>query len=81
MKKEVQSYEKMIEIIVLSHFGQVPKFINHITVGICNEVYNVGLEDKEIIIRLSAYNKFLMGSHDHIPKLKTLRIKLHDILS
>lgn len=76
----MESYEKMIEIIVLSHFGQVPKFIKHITVGICNEVYNVGLEDKEIIIRLSYYDKFLMGSHDHIPKLKALGIKVPDIL-
>lgn len=77
----MQSFEKMIETIVLSHFGQVPKFIKRIEVGICNEVYNVGLEDKEIIIRLSPYNKFLMGSRDHIPKLKAVAIKVPDILA
>jgi aminoglycoside phosphotransferase (APT) family kinase protein len=81
MKNKNQSYEQMIKVIILSHFMQVPKCIRHITIGICNEVYNVGLENKEVIVRLSSEKKFLMGSHDHIPKLKALGIKVPDILA
>ena len=79
MKK--QSYVLIIKKIILYHFDQVPTFIKHIAIGICNEVYAVGLRDKEIIVRLSPYNKFLMGSHDHIPKLKALGITVPDILA
>lgn len=71
---------KMIEKIILFHYGVMPETINRITIGICNEVYNVVLDDIEVIVRLSPYNKFLMGSHDHIPKFKNLGIKVPTIL-
>ncbi len=60
------SHELMIETIVAKHFKEHPKFIRRMVIGICNEVYEVGLNDKEVIVRLSPHNKFLMGSHDHI---------------
>jgi hypothetical protein len=47
------SYEEMIKKIIIFHFNQYPTFIRRITIGICNEVYNIGLNDKEVIIRLS----------------------------
>jgi RimJ/RimL family protein N-acetyltransferase/aminoglycoside phosphotransferase (APT) family kinase protein len=75
-----QSHEQMIETIILLHFKQSPKFIRRMVIGICNEVYEVGLDDKEIIVRLSYFDKYLMGSRDHIPKLKTLGIKVPEIL-
>src|SRR5713101_2312488 len=81
MNHNEQSHEQMIETIIMFHFGLMPHFITRITIGICNEVYAVGLDDKELIVRLSPYNKFLMGSHDHIPQLKTLGIKVPDILA
>ncbi len=70
----------MIDTILFLHFNQKPVFIQRITVGICNEVYNVGLSDKEVIVRLSSSDKFLMGSHDHIPQFKALHINVPDIL-
>jgi aminoglycoside phosphotransferase (APT) family kinase protein len=76
MKKHVQ----MIKTLIASRFGQTPKFVRRITIGICNEVYDVGLEDKEVIVRFSPYDRFLLGSHDHIPKFKALGIKVPDIL-
>ncbi|MDR3646344.1 MAG: phosphotransferase [Candidatus Babeliales bacterium] len=75
-----QSFEEMIKIIITASFWYYPKSITRIAIGICNEVYNVGLVDKEVIVRLSFYNKFLMGSHDHIPQFKNLGIKVPTIL-
>ena len=50
-------------------------------IGICNEVYEVGLIDKNVIVRLSSYDKFFMGSSDHIPKLRAQGIKVPEILA
>lgn len=74
-------HKEMINVIIFSHFRHSPKFIRRITIGICNEVYEVGLNDRIVIVRLSAYDRFLMGSHDHIPKFKALNIKVPDILA
>lgn len=71
----------MIETIIADHFKEHPKFIRRMVIGISNEVYEVGLNEKEVIVRLSPYNRFLMGSHDHIPKFKALGIKVPEILA
>lgn len=81
MTEPEQSHEEMIERIISLHFKQSPQTIDRITIGICNEVYRVGLHGKDVIVRLSPTNKFLMGSHDHIPKFKTLGIPVPDILA
>lgn len=74
------SHEEMINKVITFHFNQHPKFIKRMTIGICNEVYLVGLNDREVIIRLSPFDKYLMGSHDHIPPFKKQDIKVPDIL-
>jgi aminoglycoside phosphotransferase (APT) family kinase protein len=82
MRNRHQSYEQIIETIIIDHFGKSPKSIRHITIGVCNEVYSVCLPNNtEVIVRLSPYNKCLMGSRDHIPKLNALGIKVPDILA
>ncbi len=78
---EEQSHEEMIQLVMASQFNQVPKYISRIAIGICNEVYRVGLEKEEVIVRLSPHDRFLMGSHDHIPKFKALGIRVPDILA
>lgn len=70
----------MINKVIRFNFNYSPTFIRRITIGICNEVYDVGLHDKEVIARLSPVDKYLMGSHDHIPQFKKLGIKVPDIL-
>jgi aminoglycoside phosphotransferase (APT) family kinase protein len=70
----------MIEKIIAAKFSQTPKFIRRISIGISNEVYEVGLEGKSVIIRMSPDVRFLMGSHDHIPQFKALGIRVPDIL-
>ena len=51
------------------------------TTGICNEVYTAVLKDREVIVRLSSVNNFLMGSHNNIPLLNKLGIKVPEILA
>lgn len=75
-----QTHIQMIEVVTNLHFKQTPKFIKRIAVGISNEVYEVGLQEKEVIARLCSYDRYLMGSHDHIPKFKALNITVPDIL-
>ncbi len=75
-----QSHEEMIQLVIASRLGQVPKSIHRITIGISNEVYRIILENEEVIARLSSENRFLMGSHDHIPQFKALGILVPDIL-
>ena len=76
-----QSHEAMIHLIIEARFDQTPQYIDRIAIGICNEVYRVGLKEREVITRLSPHDRFLMGSHDHIPKFKTLGIPVPDILA
>jgi ribosomal-protein-alanine N-acetyltransferase len=76
-----QSHEQMINTLIMLHYKQLPKFINRIAIGICNEVFEIGLNDQTIIVRMSPDTKFLMGSHDHIPKFKNLSVKVPNILA
>lgn len=80
IQKIRQSHEQMITTVIAYHFNQTPEFVMRIAIGICNEVYHVAVGKHEVIVRLSPVNKFLMGSHDHIPKFKALGIKVPDIL-
>ncbi len=75
------SHEEMIQVVMVSRFNQSPKYIHRIAIGISNEVYRVGLEKEEVIVRLSPHDRFLMGSRDHIPKFKALGIQVPDILA
>ena len=71
----------MINIIVNHHFEELPKKISRITIGICNEVYRIALNDRDVIIRLNSTDKYLRGSEVHIPEFKDLGIKVPDILA
>jgi aminoglycoside phosphotransferase (APT) family kinase protein len=81
MHQTEQSHEDMIDTITNFHFHESPIKISRIAIGICNEVYCVSLKNKEIIVRLSPIEKYLRGSHVHIPEFKSLGIKVPDILA
>ncbi|HAU0262654.1 TPA: phosphotransferase [Legionella pneumophila] len=81
MNYSEQSHQEMIKTIIIRHFNEMPKSINRITIGICNEVYSVPLNTKEVIVRLSSTDKYLRGSQVHIPEFKGLGIKVPDILA
>lgn len=76
-----QSHRNMINLIVEHHFEELPKKISRITIGICNEVYCISLDDHDVIVRLSSTDKYLRGSEIHIPEFKQLGIKVPDILA
>lgn len=47
-----QVHESMICQIISKHFGQMPKYIKRMSIGISNEVYLVSLETNQVIARL-----------------------------
>jgi aminoglycoside phosphotransferase (APT) family kinase protein len=71
----------MINIIIEHHFEELSKKIRRITIGICNEVYRVDLDNRSVIVRLSSTDKYLRGSEVHIPEFQTLGIKVPSILA
>jgi len=75
------SHFDIVNSIIMFCFQQIPASIQRIKTGISNEVYVVALKEKEIIIRMNLEKKYLMGSHDHIPKLKHLGIHVPTILA
>lgn len=75
-----EPHESILCKIISHHFGKLPKTIERITIGICNDVYCIDLGESDVIVRLSPTDKYLRGSHDHIPQLKALGIKVPDIL-
>lgn len=76
-----ESHKAFVDTIIEKHFGVLAQKIVRMTTGICNEVYSASLEAKEIIVRLSPEDKFLMGSHNNIPLFKKLGIKVPEILA
>lgn len=74
-------HKTFVKKIIQKHFDTSPKSIIRMTTGICNEVYKVTLKDKEVIVRLSPENKFLMGSYINIPRFKKLGIHVPTILA
>lgn len=81
MNYSQQLHRNMVNIIVDHHFKELPKKISRITIGICNEVYRIALNNRDVIVRLSSTSKYLRGSEVHIPKFKELGIKVPDILA
>ena len=73
--------ENLVKQIIHKHFHQVPVNIVRMTVGTANEVYMVTLTDMQVVVRISQYDKFLYGSHNHIPLFQKLDIKVPSILA
>lgn len=74
-------HEAEIIKVILQEYDQEPQRIVRMTSGICNEVYSVTLPNREIVIRLNSEERFLLGSHNHIPIFKARGIKVPDILA
>lgn len=81
MEQKSESHEDMIGRMVMKHFGESPRAVERVTIGICNEVYNVVMSKKEIIARLGAEDYFLKGSSKNIPILKEAGVVVPEILA
>jgi len=75
-----ENHENLIIKVIQKYFGVIPTKIFRMTTGICNEVYTAVMPDREVIVRMSPYEKFLLGSHNNIPIFKSLGIKVPEIL-
>lgn len=76
-----ETHSSDIARMITKDFGQEPKSISRMGSGICNEVYLVTLDNKEVIARLNKEERFLLGSHNHIPLFKSKGIVVPDILA
>lgn len=75
-----ETHEEMIARVVASRFNEVPRSIERMTMGICNEVYDVELSHRGVIVRLSTEDHFLKGSSYRIPLLRALDIRVPELL-
>jgi aminoglycoside phosphotransferase len=76
-----KSHQKEIAYIIQKEFKQEPRNIVRMSNGICNEVYQVRVDDREVFVRLHAEERYLLGSHNHIPIFKSKGIIVPDILA
>lgn len=72
---------RLISEVSLREFGVAPKSILRMRGGICNEVYQTMLGRRELIARMNAAERFLLGSHNHIPLFKAKGNRVPDILA
>jgi aminoglycoside phosphotransferase (APT) family kinase protein len=72
---------QLISEVSLRELGVAPKSILRMRGGICNEVYQITLDGRELIIRMNAAERFLLGSYNHIPLFKAKGIRVPDILA
>jgi aminoglycoside phosphotransferase (APT) family kinase protein len=79
--KSERKRRQLIHEISLREFGVAPENILRMRGGICNEVYQISLERRELIVRMNAEERFLLGSHNHIPLFKAKGIRVPDILA
>ena len=76
-----QSHHREIIFILQKEFGQKPLDVVRMSNGICNEVYLAGINGRDVIVRLHAEKRYLLGSHNHIPIFKSKGIVVPDILA
>lgn len=74
------SEEQMIEQIINQQFHSIPIKVERMTMGICNEVYRVKLNDGNYIIRLNKNVSPIEGTDKYIPLFKSRGIKVPEII-
>lgn len=81
VEQKTESFDNIINAIALLHFRKKPLSIERMSIGLCNEVFNVKFSNKELIVRLSQNDIYMKGSKKHIPILKKKGINVPDMLS
>jgi len=71
----------LIQAIASKHLGGIPLAINRMTIGICNEVYELKYEAESFILRMNTQKNLLYGTHKFLPLFKQLGIKTPDLLA
>lgn len=70
-----------IQAVSQKEFGQIPIAIERKTIGICNEVYELKLASKSVILRMNQQKEWLYGTHKFLPLFKKLNITTPDIIA
>ncbi len=70
-----------IQAVSQKEFGQIPITIERKTIGICNEVYELTLKSKSVILRMNQQKEWLYGTHKFLPLFKKLNITTPDIIA
>src|SRR3989338_5362815 len=73
--------EKYITKIIQKHFKTRPKSLVRMKSGICNEVYLVKTNDREVVVRLNENNDEMKGSEKYIPLFRSKGIKVPEIIA
>ena len=74
-------HDREVTYIIQKEFKQEPQNIVRMANGICNEVYLVKINNKEVFVRLHAEERYLLGSHNHIPIFRSKGIAVPEILA
>lgn len=75
------SHKTTIAEIVGDRLGTECGEIIRMSNGICNEVYRVGTKEGDVIFRLHTAERYILGSHNHIPIFQSLGIRVPEILA
>ncbi len=75
------AYLDAVARITQKEFNASPEKITRMTNGICNDVYLVKLGEREVVIRLKAEARYMLGSSKHIPVFRQKGIRVPDILA
>ena len=67
--------------IIRLEFGETPDRITRMSHGNCNEVYDVEMPGREVIVRLNTDPRYMLGARNHIPLFRSKGIKVPEILA
>ncbi|MBU1018437.1 MAG: aminoglycoside phosphotransferase family protein [Patescibacteria group bacterium] len=73
--------DEIIQKIIKKELGEDALKIIRMTMGICNEVYQVDLSSKKVIIRLNKDASKMSGSQQHLELFHSLGIKVQEIIA
>lgn len=72
---------ELINQIISKHFPGSHFTAIRMTTGICNEVYDVALDDRSVILRVGVTSDNLLGSSKYIPLFRKHGIKVPEVLA
>ena len=73
--------KQSIEAIAELHFHAIPLEINKMTIGMCNEVYELKYATDSVILRMNKEKEWIYGTHKFFPIFQRLQIKIPDLLA
>lgn len=72
---------ELVNKIINKHFPESHFTVTRMTTGICNEVYDVALGDRSVVLRIGVTSDNLLGSSKYIPLFREHGIKVPEILA